>query len=288
MNDNKDKKIFGLSRNVVFLGIVSFWNDLSSEMIFPFLPIFLKNYLGASSLFIGLIEGVADSTASILKIFSGRWSDLADRRKPFVVFGYSLSAVIKPLLSIAAAPWHALVLRFFDRTGKGFRDAPRDALISFSTAKETLGRAFGFHRAMDTAGGALGPLRQKLELVRRAVVHDGKHPLNLLEREVRVEYVAHRVHKDPPRLLPLAWELQAVLPEARREGILSVRRRVLHRQLAQVDLTRAPVGHRMGVAVVTPSRNLGAPRHGVPDFVSPLDLGRHASLPGVRVKVREH
>jgi len=142
----------------VFLGIVSFWNDLSSEMIFPFLPIFLKNYLGASSLFIGLIEGVADSTASILKIFSGRWSDLADRRKPFVVFGYSLSAVIKPLLSIAAAPWHALVLRFFDRTGKGFRDAPRDALISFSTAKETLGRAFGFHRAMDTAGGALGPL----------------------------------------------------------------------------------------------------------------------------------
>ena len=155
--DNKDKKFFGLSRNVFFMGVVSFFNDLSSEMIFPFLPIFLKNYLGASNVFIGLIEGLADSAASIIKIFSGRLSDKLDRRKPFIVLGYSLSAIIKPLLSLAAAPWHVLALRFFDRTGKGFRDAPRDALISFYTLKENLGKSFGFHRTLDTLGGALGP-----------------------------------------------------------------------------------------------------------------------------------
>ena len=156
--DTKEKKIFGLSRNVVWLGIVSFFNDLSSEMIFPFLPIFLKNYLGASNIFIGLIEGLADSVASLWRIFSGRWSDQTDTRKPFIVAGYSLSALAKPLLALAQAPWHALIIRFIDRTGKGTREAPRDALISFSTARETIGRAFGFHRGLDTLGGALGPL----------------------------------------------------------------------------------------------------------------------------------
>ena len=161
MNEDDAKKptrIFGLSRNVLSMGIVSFLNDLSSDMIFPFIPIFLTSVLGASVAFVGLVEGIADSSASILKIVSGRLSDRVTRRKPFVVFGYSFSALAKPLLAVAQAPWHVLGVRFLDRVGKGMRDAPRDALISFSVKKEATGRAFGFHRGADTFGAALGPV----------------------------------------------------------------------------------------------------------------------------------
>ncbi len=154
----KETRIFGLSRNVLSMGLVSLLNDLSSDMIFPFIPIFLTSVLGASVAFVGLVEGIADATASILKIISGSWSDAWRRRKPFVVFGYSFSALAKPLLAISAAPWHVLGVRFLDRVGKGMRDAPRDALISVSTAKGQSGRAFGFHRAADTLGASLGPL----------------------------------------------------------------------------------------------------------------------------------
>ena len=154
----KATKFFGLSRNVIAMGMVSFLNDISSDMIYPFIPIFLTSVLGATATFVGLVEGVADATASFLKIVSGRLSDRWRIRKPFVVFGYSLSAVAKPLLAVAAAPWHVLGVRFLDRVGKGVRDAPRDALISFSTEKKGLGRAFGFHRGADTLGAALGPL----------------------------------------------------------------------------------------------------------------------------------
>ncbi|MBI2639360.1 MAG: MFS transporter [Candidatus Sungbacteria bacterium] len=153
-----EKKTSWLSRNVISMGFVSFLNDLSSDMIFPFIPIFLTSTLGASLTFVGLIEGLADATASILKIASGRISDKAQKRKPFAVFGYSLSAVAKPMLAFALLPWHVLAVRFLDRVGKGTRDAPRDALISFSVDKKLYGRAFGFHRGMDTLGAALGPL----------------------------------------------------------------------------------------------------------------------------------
>lgn len=151
-------KFFGLSKNVISMGIVSFLNDLSSDMIFPYIPIFLTSVLGASATFVGVVEGVAEATASALKAVSGRISDRMHRRKPLIVFGYSLSAISKPLLSLAMAPWHVLVVRFFDRIGKGSRDAPRDALLSVSTKHRIIGRAFGFHRAADTMGAALGPL----------------------------------------------------------------------------------------------------------------------------------
>lgn len=154
----KGTKVFGLSRNVVSMGAVSFLNDLSSDMIFPFIPIFLTTILGASVAFVGLVEGVAEATASMLKIISGRLSDRWRARKSFAVFGYSLSAVAKPLLAFAGVPWHVFLVRFVDRVGKGVRDAPRDALISFSSEKKIIGRAFGFHRAADTFGAALGPL----------------------------------------------------------------------------------------------------------------------------------
>lgn len=154
----KPTRFLGLSKNVFSMSAVSFLNDLSSEMIYPYIPIFLTSVLGANAAFVGLVEGIADATASILKIFSGRISDVVRRRKVFVVFGYALSALMKPMLSIATAPWHVLLVRFMDRVGKGTRDAPRDALMSVSTEKKDVGRAFGFHRASDTAGATLGPL----------------------------------------------------------------------------------------------------------------------------------
>ncbi|MBI2056571.1 MAG: MFS transporter [Candidatus Sungbacteria bacterium] len=154
----KPTRVFGLSRNVLTMGGVSFLNDLSSDMVFPFIPIFLTSVLGAGATFVGAVEGGADAAASIVKVISGRLSDRWKIRKPLVVAGYSLSAIAKPLLALAVAPWHVLGVRFADRVGKGLREAPRDALISFSAEKKDIGRAFGFHRAADTFGAALGPL----------------------------------------------------------------------------------------------------------------------------------
>ena len=148
----------GLTRNVTFLGVVSGLTDISSEMLYPIVPVFLTTVLGAPMQVVGLIEGVAEATASLLKIAGGRLSDRFGKRKPFVVAGYSLSAVSKPLLALAAG-WHfVLFSRFLDRVGKGLRTSARDALIADSIDKEHWGKAFGFHRAMDTLGAALGPL----------------------------------------------------------------------------------------------------------------------------------
>ncbi len=147
-----------LPRNVWLLGWTSLLNDTASEMAAPLLPSFLIGALGADARHLGLIEGCADSTASILKLFSGGWSDRTGRRKGFVVFGYALPALVRPLLKFAAAPWHVLAVRIGDRIGKGVRTAPRDALIADSTDHALRGRAFGLHRAMDHLGAAIGPL----------------------------------------------------------------------------------------------------------------------------------
>ena len=148
----------GLSRNVTFLGVVSGLTDISSEMLYPLVPVFLTSVLGAPMQVVGLIEGVAEATASFVKILGGRLSDRYNVRKPFVVAGYSLSAISKPVLALAAG-WHfVLFSRFIDRVGKGLRTSARDALIAGSVDKAHWGKAFGFHRAMDTLGAALGPL----------------------------------------------------------------------------------------------------------------------------------
>lgn len=153
----KDMKA-GLTRNVTFLGVVSGLTDISSEMLYPIVPIFLTSVLGAPMQVVGVIEGLAEATASFVKIAGGRLSDRFDRRKPFVVAGYCLSAISKPLLALAAS-WHfVLFARFVDRVGKGVRTSARDALIADSIDKAHWGKAFGFHRAMDTLGAALGPL----------------------------------------------------------------------------------------------------------------------------------
>ena len=148
----------GISGNVLILGLVSFLTDVSSEMIYPLLPLFLTAVLGAGPALLGVIEGVAESTAALLKLASGIWSDRVRRRKPLVLAGYGLSSLARPLVAVATGPLAVLVIRFADRIGKGVRTSPRDALIADSVAPELRGRAFGFHRAMDHAGALLGPL----------------------------------------------------------------------------------------------------------------------------------
>lgn len=150
------RKLFGLERNVFYLGIVSFLTDISSEMTLTLLPLFLTNVLGVALPIVGLIEGFAEATASLLKIVSGRLSDISGRRKPLTVLGYGVSSLMKPLLAFAGSWPLVLAVRFADRVGKGIRSSPRDALIAESAAPENRGRAFGWHRAADTAGALLG------------------------------------------------------------------------------------------------------------------------------------
>jgi MFS family permease len=158
-----------LPRNVLMLGLVSFFADVSSEMVYPLVPIFLTTVLGAPVAAVGLIEGIAESTASVLKVFAGWWSDKVGKRLPLTMAGYGFAAAGKLLLALAFAWPLVLFARFVDRFGKGIRGAPRDALIADSTPPALRGRAFGVHRSMDTAGAVLGPL---LALALAALLHD--------------------------------------------------------------------------------------------------------------------
>jgi len=148
----------GLSPTVIRLGWVSFFADVSSEMLYPIVPIFLTTVLGAPVSAVGLIEGVAEAVASLLKSYFGALSDALGRRKPFVFSGYIFSALSKPLIAVAGGWPLVLVARSLDRLGKGMRTAPRDALLADSVPPESLGRAFGWHRGMDTMGAVVGPL----------------------------------------------------------------------------------------------------------------------------------
>jgi MFS family permease len=144
--------------NVWALGVVSLLTDISTEMVYPLLPLFLTGTLGAGAAFVGLVEGVAESTASLLKLVSGWLSDRFHRRKGLVAWGYSLSSLTRPLMAMAPLPSHVLGIRFLDRIGKGIRTSPRDALIADSTPADRRGAAFGFHRAMDHLGAVAGPV----------------------------------------------------------------------------------------------------------------------------------
>ena len=147
-----------LPRGVIALGLVSLFMDLSSEMIHGLLPVFLVTVLGASALSVGLIEGVAEATASVAKVFSGVISDWIGRRKPLVLLGYGLAALTKPLFPLATGVGAVLAARFLDRIGKGIRGAPRDALIADITPQEIRGAAYGLRQSLDTVGAFAGPL----------------------------------------------------------------------------------------------------------------------------------
>lgn len=144
-------------RNILSLGFVSFFNDFASEMIYPLLPLFLTTVLGAGPAILGVIEGIAEATASLLSLISGTISDRLRVRKPIFVFGYAFSNLIRPLIGLVTS-WPALLaLRFTDRLGKGIRGAPRDALLADSVSERRRGAAFGFQRSMDHAGAIVGP-----------------------------------------------------------------------------------------------------------------------------------
>lgn len=152
------KKVKWLPKNVISLGFVSFLNDAASEMIYPLLPVFLTKVIGAGPGFLGVIEGIAEATASLLKLFSGYISDKFKRSKILILIGYSLATFGRPLIALSRLWWHVALIRFIDRVGKGIRTSPRDALISHSVSPEIKGKAFGFHRAMDHLGAIVGPL----------------------------------------------------------------------------------------------------------------------------------
>jgi MFS family permease len=153
-----------IPRNVIVLGFVSLFTDASTEMIYPLIPIFVAA-LGSGAVILGVIEGVAETTASILKLFSGIISDKLGKRKLLVAIGYSLSSLVRPFTGLVSSAWQIVFIRMFDRIGKGIRSAPRDALIASSVDQSIRGKAYGFHRAMDHAGAVVGPLLALFTLV---------------------------------------------------------------------------------------------------------------------------
>src|ERR1043165_1208427 len=140
------------------LGLVSMFMDISSEMIHALLPLYLVTVLGASTLTVGIIEGIAEATASITKIFSGALSDYLGRRKMLAAFGYGLAAITKPVFPLASGIGWLTAARFVDRIGKGIRGAPRDALVADLTPADLRGSAYGLRQSLDTVGAVLGPL----------------------------------------------------------------------------------------------------------------------------------
>jgi len=152
--------------NVLMLGLVSFFTDASSEMIYPLLPVYFTGLVSsaAAPVYIGLMDGIAESVSSLLKIYSGRLSDALGKRKLLAVLGYAISTISRPMMAFAGAGWQVVLLRFFDRVGKGIRTSPRDALISDSVHPAVRGFAFSFHRTMDHAGAVLGPVLAALVL----------------------------------------------------------------------------------------------------------------------------
>ena len=158
MGKNFFKKNFfeGLTTNIFILGLVSLLTDLSSQMVFPLIPLFLTTTLGAGAYAVGIVEGAAETTASLLKVISGYWSDKIKKRKPFVLLGYSLSSVTKPLFALAYTWPFVLFIRVVERIGKGLRTAPRDAIVAESCEKNVRGKAYGLQRAMDGIGSISG------------------------------------------------------------------------------------------------------------------------------------
>ena len=146
-----------IPRAVIMLGIVSLLTDAASEMIYPLVPVYIAA-LGSGAVLLGVIEGIAETTASMLKLLSGIISDRIGKRKILVLIGYSISSLVRPLTGVVSSAWEIIIIRMFDRVGKGIRTAPRDALLASSVDESIRGKSFGFHRAMDHTGAVIGPL----------------------------------------------------------------------------------------------------------------------------------
>lgn len=153
---NIEKKFLGFNRNIIYTGLTSFLTDTSVKMVYSVMPAFLMS-IGASKTSLSLIEGIAESTSSLIKALSGFWSDRIGRNKPFMIIGYGLSALVLPLYSLVVSPVQVLLLRFVERFGKGIRTAPRDSLIAGSVTNNETGRSFGLQKALDNSGAIAGP-----------------------------------------------------------------------------------------------------------------------------------
>lgn len=195
---NPPKPIWGVSPTTWYLGWVSFLTDLASEIIYPLLPLFLVNVLGADKALVGLVEGIAESTASLTKIGSGWLADRTGRIKALIATGYGISALARPLYVFVTSPWQVLALRFADRVGKGIRTAPRDALIAATTPPDQAGRAFGLHRSMDTAGAILGPGLAVVLLAACAGHYQTVFLIAAIPGFLAVALIGWKVHDAPP------------------------------------------------------------------------------------------
>ncbi|SEG19386.1 MFS transporter [Nitrosomonas ureae] len=166
------KAVLGLPRTVWLIGLISLVNDSASEMLYPLIPLYLSSVLMADPRVLGIIEGIAEATASLLKLFSGVIVDRTRRTKPWIVFGYGLAGLGRPLIAFVSSwPW-LLVIRFTDRVSKGLRSSPRDALLAASVGSDQRGLAFGLHRAMDNAGAVIGPILASLLLASQVPLKD--------------------------------------------------------------------------------------------------------------------
>jgi MFS family permease len=212
----------GFERNVVLLGLTSLLNDIGSEIIYPLLPTFLTSVLGGSVAAVGLIEGLADSTASLVKLGSGWLSDRLRRRKRLAVLGYALAAACRPLVAAATAPWHVLLIRFADRAGKGLRSAPRDALLAESSPPESWGRSFGLHRALDHLGAVIGPLLAFALIRILGESYRMVFALAAVPGALAVATIAAGVSEPPPLALPRASPTLRLRLPRRLRGFLIV------------------------------------------------------------------
>ena len=164
---------------VIMLGVVSLFTDAASEMIYPLIPVYIAA-LGSGAIILGIIEGVAETTAAMLKLITGIISDKFGKRKILVLIGYSISTIARPFTGIVSNAWQIIIIRMFDRVGKGIRSAPRDALIASSVNEQIRGKAYGFHRAMDHAGAVIGPVLATSALLILILLFGVKEPLTAL------------------------------------------------------------------------------------------------------------
>ena len=207
-----------LPATVIAIGLVSFLNDLASEMVTPFIPILIATVLGAGPVILGLVEGVADAATSFIKLWAGHYSDgKAGRRKQLMVWGYGLSNLARPLLGLVSSWGALLLLRSLDRAGKGIRNAPRDALLADSTPPAIHGYAYGFHRAMDNAGALGGTL---LAIAALSWLHWSVSEVILWSALPGVLVLGVVIFgvRDPPRL-PVPGQLAEPVPKAKQEKI---------------------------------------------------------------------
>jgi MFS family permease len=174
-----ERKAKAIPLPVIMLGLVSFFTDAATEMLYPLIPVFVF-LLGSGAVALGIIEGVAETTASLLKFAGGILSDKTGKKKLLILVGYSISSLIRPLTGTAGSAWHIVFVRMIDRIGKGIRTAPRDALIASAAASGIRGKAYGLHRAMDHAGAVAGPMLAIISLTTIFIIWENISPLNAL------------------------------------------------------------------------------------------------------------